>query len=124
MLFRSENEKLIISTSVNLLISNSGLVKAAAKTNTQALSDDYEEMISNTDKISVPCNCCHLEEQSFTRYTLTAPSLSKDKLAPVMIGKLKQTQQTLKARSAGASADTKNFYDYQLILIERAFDNK
>ena len=120
----TENEKLIISTSVNLLISNSGLVKAAAKTNTQALSDDYEEMISNTDKISVPCNCCHLDEQSFTRYTLTVPSLPKDKLAPVMIGKLKQTQQTLKARSAGASADTKNFYDYQLILIERAFDNK
>lgn len=108
------------SAAINLFIGYSNL-KDAAKSTTSRLTDDID-----LDETPFPCShalCHHAEEQSFTRFTL-GPSMSTNEMAPYMTGALKKILSLYKQkRAATADSATRDFYDYQIIHIEKLFNN-
>lgn len=113
-------ERDIQSAAINLFIGYSNL-KDAAKSTTSRLTDDID-----LDGTPFPCShslCHHAEEQSFTRFTL-GPSMSTNEMAPYMTGALKKILSLYKQkRAATADSATRDFYDYQIIHIEKLFNN-
>ena len=113
-------ERDIQSAAINLFIGYSNL-KDAAKSTTSRLTDDID-----LDGTPFPCShslCHHAEEQSFTRFTL-GPSMSTNEMAPYMTGALKKILSLYKQkRAATADNATRDFYDYQIIHIEKLFNN-
>ena len=108
------------SAAINLFIGYSNL-KDAAKSTTSRLTDDID-----LDETPFPCShalCHHAEEQSFTRFTL-GPSMSTNEMAPYMTVGLKKILSLYKQkRAATADSATRDFYDYQIIHIEKLFNN-
>lgn len=69
------------------------------------------------------CRRHNSEEQSFTRIT-TGPSLSANDVAPYMTGALKKILALYKQKRAATTDNaTRNFYDYQIITIEKLFNH-
>lgn len=108
------------SAAINLFIGYSNL-KDAAKSTALRLTDDID-----LDEAPFPCShalCHHAEEQSFTRFTL-GPSMSANEMAPYMTGALKKILSLYKQkRATTADSATRDFYDYQIIHIEKLFNN-
>lgn len=76
---------------------------------------------------ALPCSHTLCErnaaETAFTRITISTPRFSKDELAPYMLGALKRIETIYKQhRAATADNDTRNFYDYQLLLIQQGLE--
>lgn len=110
----------IQSAAVGLMINYTGLNKTAEKKTATALAD-YEDVLRQACEPSLPCS--HMHGNSFTRINFGLPTLSKDQLATVMVGRLNKIAQLYKSRRATSTGDTRDFYDYQLLLIERAMKN-
>lgn len=100
--------------------------KIADKT---ALSDEYDRLFEQAP--SMPCShydCEHnneVEEADFTRMTYATPGFNKFEAAPYMLGALKKIQTLYQqARVNTTDTYTRNFYDYQLLLIKQALEIK
>ncbi len=98
-----------------------------------ALEEEYIRLFELTP--ALPCSHnCQLDsedlfqangENDFFRITLLAPRYAKEELAPYMLGALKKIQALYKQqRSSTTDADTRNFYDYQILKIEQAVNPK
>lgn len=118
----SQADMNIQSAAVALMINYTGLGKAAEKKASTALAD-YEEVLRQTCEPALPCSHIHGHESSFTRINFGLPTLSKEQLAAVMTGRLNKIAQLYKSRRAASTGDTRDFYDYQLFLIERTLKN-
>mgnify|MGYP002611250407 FL=1 len=118
----SQADMNIQSAAVALMINYTGLGKAAEKKASTALAD-YEEVLRQTCEPALPCSHIHGHESSFTRINFGLPTLSKEQLAAVMTGRLNKIAQLYKSRRAASTGDTRDFYDYQLLLIERTLKN-
>ncbi|MBO7317990.1 MAG: hypothetical protein J6U43_04635, partial [Bacteroidales bacterium] len=78
---------------------------------------------------SMPCShvdCQHNDEETdFTRMTYDSPAFNKFEVAPYMLGALKRIQSLYQqARVNTTDTYTRNFYDYQLLLIKQALEVK
>ena len=112
----------IQSAAVGLMINYTGLNKTAEKKTATALAD-YEDVLRQTCEPSLPCSHSYMNGDSFTRINFGLPTLSKEQLAAVMVGRLNKIAQLYKSRRAASVGDTRDFYDYQLLLIERTLKN-
>ncbi len=112
----------IQSAAVGLMINYTGLNKTAEKKTATALAD-YEDVLRQTCEPSLPCSHSYMNGDSFTRINFGLPTLSKEQLAAVMVGRLNKIAQLYKSRRATSVGDTRDFYDYQLLLIERTLKN-
>lgn len=114
-------ERDLQSETIELLIQYSDLQGTPVKVNLNALTDDV-------DLEGIPFPCSHVlahqaEEQSFTRFTL-GPSMSVAEMAPYMSGALKKVLTLYKQkRAVTTDAATRDFYDYQIVTIEKLFNN-
>ena len=92
-----------------------------------SLAEEYDTFFDNA--ATLPCShalCQHNdEEEGFTRYTLKTPNFSNSEIAPYMLGTLRKIQSLYRtARTTTTDRETLNFYDYQLLLIEKALATK
>ena len=114
-------ERDLQSETIEQLIQYSDLQGTPVKINLNPLTDDID-----LDGAPFPCShalCHQAGEQSFTRFT-TGPSMSVAEMAPYMTGALKKILSLYKQkRAATADSATRNFYDYQIIHIEKLFNN-
>lgn len=70
-----------------------------------------------------PCTATD-DLHSFARINLGTASLSATQLGAIMTGRLKRVLQKLRTYRAQATGSTRDFYDYQILLIEKAFATK
>lgn len=94
-----------------------------------ALALEYDALFDQAPALPCSHTGCHhdsdeeLAADEFSRSTYNTPAFNKFEAAPYMLGTLKKIQSIYRtARSATANVETRNFYDYQLLLIEQALD--
>ena len=114
----SDVEQQLQSAAINIMINNSGLTSKTKSTSSLALS---QEPAGN----SLP-GCCALGPEdgtSFARINFGLPTLPKDRMGALMTGHLRKVLRLYKARRGATSGSTRDFYDYQILRIERVFAN-
>ena len=79
----------------------------------------------------LPCGLAHLETaadpdeaRSFLRILLNQTALPVTEMQPMMTARLKEIMNLYKTKRASASdADTRDFYDYQILAIGKILKN-
>lgn len=118
----TDSEKRIQSAAINLIITNSGLKPKEQKAASSALAD-YEDFIEWTEEPTVPCSH-YIKDTSFARINFGLPVLSGNEMGAIMTGQLKKVLQMYKSYRNAASGSDRDYYDYQIILMERTLNNK
>ena len=115
----SEADKNLQSVAIAQMIKNLGLETTAA-VKSAALHDEAE-FCEEYNKMTMPCShhICD-ETKSFARINLGVSSLTKDEFGAIMMGRLKVVLQKYKTFRNAAKGSTRDFYDYQILKIERA----
>ena len=103
----SEVEQLLESAAVSQMLISSGLVASKTTSASSLLAEEIDG------------NFCHFEE-NFVRINLGVSSLSKSQLNAIMTGRLRHVLQKYKAYRNVAVGSTRDFYDYQILSIEKA----
>lgn len=123
----SEVEMNLQSATISVLSSYSGL-KAVAKNKATDTFTAFDEVSNLTNKPSLPCSlgCAdhhdNLEGESFTRFNYNLPAIPANIAAPLMTANIKRILSLYKQkRAVTTSASTKDFYDYQIVMIENLF---
>lgn len=126
-------ERNMQQAAIDVMTTYSGLKpKEAKKTSASALSvvDEYAEAIALATLPEMPCGfspCQAYEDgdHSFFRLLLNQNPLPATELRPMMTSLLRKTLALYKSRRASATnASTRDFYDYQILAIERTLDGK
>lgn len=118
-------EQELQATAIALMTNNSGL-KAAGKSSSSAYN--FDSCGWNDEDLN---GCCHpicsraaMEEtHSFLRINFGLPTLSKARMGAAMTGCLRKVLSLYKARRAAATGDTRDFYEYQILELERTLSN-
>lgn len=114
----SDVEQNLQAAAINIMIRNSGLSPQTAKS-AAALTEE----VSWTQP-EIFFGCCALGPSTdFARINFGLPTLTKERIGAVMTGRLKKVLALYKARRGSASGSTRDFYDYQILLIERILQN-
>lgn len=115
----SDTDKNLQSVAVAQMIKNLSLETSAA-VKSSALND-YVELDNDCHDTMVPCSH-HICDgtRSFARINLGVSSLTKDEFGSIMMGRLQVVLQKYKTFRNTAKGTTKDFYDYQILKIERA----
>lgn len=83
----------------------------------------FDDQLAELNSPSLPCG--HTEaEHSFSRVALGTSALSASEMGAVMMGRLQKVLVRYKGYRATATGSTRDFYNYQILLIERLFSNK
>lgn len=114
----SDVEQNLQSAAINIMIKNSGLSQQAAKSTTSLA----EETAATLPEESFGC-CALGPSTDFARINFGLPTLTKERMGAIMTGRLKKVLALYKARRGSASGSTRDFYDYQILLIERTLSN-
>lgn len=126
-------ERNMQQAAIDVMTTYSGLKpKEAKKTSAFALSpvDEYAEAIALSTLPEMPCGfspCQAYEDgdHSFFRLLLNQNPLPATELRPMMTSLLRKTFALYKARRAStADVSTRDFYDYQILAIQRTLDGK
>lgn len=118
----TDSEKRIQSAAINLMITNSGLKPKEQKASSSAFAD-YEDFIDWTEEPTVPCSH-YTKDVSFARINFGLPVLSGNEMGAIMTGQLKKVLQMYKSYRNIAAGSDRDYYDYQIILMERTLNNK
>lgn len=115
----SDTDKNLQSVAIAQMIKNLSLETSAA-VKSSALND-YVELDNDCHDTMVPCSH-HICDgtRSFARINLGVSSLTKDEFGSIMMGRLQVVLQKYKTFRNTAKGTTKDFYDYQILKIERA----
>ena len=115
----SDTDKNLQSVAIAQMIKNLSLETSAA-VKSSALND-YVEFDNDCHDTMVPCSH-HICDgtRSFARINLGVSSLTKDEFGSIMMGRLQVVLQKYKTYRNTAKGTTKDFYDYQILKIERA----
>lgn len=131
-------ERNLQSSAVNAMIKYSGLKpaekKSASKTSLTA-TEEFDAMMIEGVAPSIPCShCASLEHnhdfsdgqpQSFYRILMGQPVLPALELQPLMTAQLRKVLTLYRSRRiATVDETTRNFYDYQIHVIESIFNQK
>lgn len=104
----SDVEQEIESTAIAQMLNSSGL---AEKSNNSASSQKSHNSF------------CGFDTQ-FARFNLGVATLTKHQMGAIMMGRLQKVLQKYKAYRNVARGNTLDFYNYQILLIEKALLNK
>lgn len=92
--------------------------------------DEFAEMMALSTLPDLPCgfSACQAHEDgdhSFFRLLLNQATVPATELRPMMTSLLRKTQNLYKSRRASTTdASTRDFYDYQIIAIDRTLNAK
>lgn len=116
-------EQNLQATAITLMMNNSGLA-SKAKASTASLADEEAVAAADLRDGQLP-GCCAIgpDGTAFARINFGLPTLPKDRLGALMTGQLRQVLRLYQARRGAATGSTRDFYDYQILLIERLFAN-
>lgn len=128
----SEAERILEGETVAAMIKKSGL---AAKNATSSIrvstsfeadnadNDDagYEEFWREMSQPDVPCNAT---ETSFARINFGTSALTQDEMGALMLGQLQKVLTKYRTYRNSATGTTRDFYNYQILLIEKLLSNK
>ena len=123
----SDVEQNLQATAISIMTGNTGLA-AKAKSASSGLADGNAEALqaawreNETDNLT---GCCALgpDGTAFARINFGLPTLPKERMGALMTGRLRKVLRLYKARRNQATGSTRDFYDYQIMLIERTFAN-
>jgi len=108
----SDVEQQLQSTAISQMLTSSGLVAAKSSTSSSSsLADEADDSFCSYD-------------QSFVRINMGVSALSKVQLGTIMTGQLKRVLAKYKTYRSVATGSTRDYYDYQIIQIERALSVK
>lgn len=114
----SDVEQNLQSAAINIMIKNSGLSQQAAKSTTSLAEGTAATLPEES------FGCCALGPSTdFARINFGLPTLTKERMGAIMTGRLKKILALYKTRRGSASGSTRDFYDYQILLIERTLSN-
>ena len=126
-------ERNMQQAAIDVMTTYSGLKpKETKRSDALALSvaDEFAETIALSTLPEMPCGfspCQAYEDgdHSFFRLLLNQTPLHTTELRPMMTSLLRKTQALYKSRRASATdASTRDFYDYQILAIERTLNGK
>ncbi len=118
----SSAEQNIQSSAIDVMMSRTGL-NATAKTTKSSLTDDQQWNL-NLESPLLICNHGLDAECSFTRYNLGGSALDSAEMGALMLGGLQKVLTKYRAYKASTTGSTRDFYNYQILLIERLLNNK
>lgn len=109
----SSAEQQLQTAAITFMINNSGLAPKAAtsSSSTSSFDDDNDAF------------CSHFGND-FARINMGTSSLSKDQMCAIMMGRLKKVLTKYRANRAVAKGLTRDFYDYEILQIEKVLSNK
>ena len=112
----SDAEQALQSAAIDQMIKGSGLVASSAKSSTSkiVLSQDASAVADGDDE-----HFCSFGND-FVRINFGVSSLSKPQMGAIMTGRLKRVLQKYKVFRNTATGATRDYYDYQILLIEKA----
>ena len=112
----SDVEQNLQATAIDLMIKTSGLNASGGS------AKSFAEVEENIENSGITCSHCINEMKEFARINFGLPTLSANQLGAIMTGRLNDVLTLYKSRVASATGSTKDFYNYQIIKIERIFD--
>lgn len=114
----SNAEQNIQAVTVGLMMSRTGLDddKKAAKSSSAALSATQEQTFT--------CNHNTASDCSFARINLGGSALDSAETGALMLGQLQKVLTKFRSYRASTTGSTRDFYNYQILLIERLLKNK
>ncbi len=116
----------IQTTALNLLINNGGLKAATPKA--KSILGAYEEFMMAYDESSLPCSHAALENsehsKSFLRINFGLPTLPAPELNALMTAQLNKVLELYKKRRNSSDATSRNFYNFQILNIEKVLFTK
>ncbi len=121
----SDAEQNIQAVTIGLMMSRTGL-DDAAKTSKPSSASLTEEQQWNIELDAPPFICNHnpLEDCSFTRINMGGSALDSAETGALMLGQLQKVLAKYRTYKAAATGSTRDFYNYQIVLIERLLKNK
>ena len=136
-----ETERNMQSAAINGLIRLSGLQPEAKKEKKSALAysdeaeeltapEEFERMTAHGIAPAIPCSMTHShavendgKSRSFYRILMGHPSLPANELYPMMTGQLRKVLSLYRAkRATAADPTTRDFYDYQIRVIDNVLN--
>lgn len=111
----SDVEQNLQALAIDVMIKTSGLQKSSGS------SKSLAEVEANIDESGITCSHCINEMKEFARLNFGLPTLSANQLGAIMTGRLNEVLKLYKSRVNSATGTTKDFYNYQIIKIERIF---
>lgn len=130
-------EKNMQQAAINVMTTYSGLKprqlgssKSLADEATLSPVEEFTEMMALSTLPEFPCgfSACQAHadgDHSFFRLLLNQATVPATELRPMMTSLLRKTQNLYKSRRASATdASTRDFYDYQIIAIDRVLNAK
>ncbi len=111
-------EQNLQATAISIMLNNSGLTTKEKASSSSINNEDMFQLESN-----FPCSCNMNHTFDFARINFGLPTLPKDQIGAIMTGRLRKVLNLYKSRRSSATGSTKDFYDYQILLIERIFAN-
>ena len=118
----SQAEQKLEAAAVAQMIKASGLEKSSSKGSSSS-DKGIAEFWADVDSPTSVCGHIH-EAESFSRINLGAAALSQDELGAIMMGRLRAALAKFRAYRGTAVGGTRDFYNYQIFLIERLLTNK
>ena len=106
----SRAEQQLESAAVAFMMKNSGLAQGAAA-KTSSFADDDDECFCNW-------------HQDFARLNFGVSSLPKERMGALMMGRLNKVLVKYRQFRTLAKGSTRDYYDYQILQIERLLSNK
>ncbi len=118
----TDKEMALQSDYLSQIMKRTGLVAAAKKSSSSiAASDDdladIEAQFPAEDLANMP-PCYHFDK-SFVRINMGGSSLSDAEMGSLFLGQINRIEARLKNYRAQSRGTTRDFYDYQLLLINR-----
>lgn len=111
---------------VTYMINASGLKQTGGKA--ASILGAYEEFMIDTDGPELPCSHSALEHathdgHSFLRINFGLPTLPATTLNPLMTSHLREILDLYKKKKSSSDTSTRNFYNYQILMLEKLFKN-
>ncbi len=108
----SDVEQHLQSSAVSQMLTASGLQGSSASSSSSSSSFSWDESLSDGSFCGYT--------QDFVRINFGVSALSKTQLGVIMTGRLKRVLQKYRQYRNTATGTTRDFYDYEILLIERA----
>ena len=109
----TDAEQQLQSTAISQMLTSSGLAAAAktATSSSSSLTEPADESFCAFD-------------QSFARINMGVSALSKAQMGAIMTGQLRRLLPKYRAYRNQATGSTRDFYDYQILIMEKALTVK
>lgn len=115
----SDVDRQLQGDALAVMMRQSGLQDAKADAKAKALTDDEEAGMADEAEHFCSFDQMADESRAFTRFNVANGSLPTAEVGALMMGRLKAVKTLYQQYRATATGVTRNFYDYQILLIDR-----